>query len=165
MARLGYFLWTIGSLNASTICSLVAKVTNDLPALGTSPCRWRKSAGCGRKLKMSGCEKRQNNQNLKLGVREESKAAIIPHNPDTSSRTPFNSKDKCGLNALNNKPLMKTHFLPLRDHLHGHTVQILLNQGEHQVSTFLSNLCDWFITFQHSSLISKILNIQQFIHH
>ena len=99
MARLGYFLWTIGSLNASTICSLVAKVTNDLPALGTSPCRWRKSAGCGRKLKMSGCEKRQNNQNLKLGVREESKAAIIPHNPDTSSRTPFNPKDKCGLNA------------------------------------------------------------------
>ena len=37
MARLGYFLWTTGSLKASTICSFVAKVTNDLPC--TSP--WR----------------------------------------------------------------------------------------------------------------------------
>ena len=49
MARLGYFLWTTGSLKASTICSLVEKVTNDLPC--TSPCRWKKSTGCGQNLK------------------------------------------------------------------------------------------------------------------
>ena len=103
MARLGYFLWTTGSLKASTICSFVAKVTNDLPC--TSPWRWKKSAGCGQKL--DGCENLQNNTDLQLGLREQGVATTIPHNLDARSHTPFNPRDTCGLDTLQRRDAAK----------------------------------------------------------
>ena len=162
MARLGYFLWTIGSLNASTICSLVAKVTNDLPALGTSPCRWRKSAGCGRKLKC---------QDVKRGIIIETWSLVSEKRAKRPLFLTILTRVRAPLSILrisvawmhSTNPLWKPisylwEIISMVTQSRSCSIRVNTRFPPFSATCVIDS-------FQHSSLISKILNIQQFIHH